>query len=543
MGAQRGERPRRGPRVIARRDPPRNLGAGRGICYSMTVFSRLRRCLHEHACAAGVLLLISLCGIVVPQRGVAAPEVTVHIDAASLLGPSTVEDFLGATGLSPAAYRRRDPVIKAWNDAGMRHLRGLANTYYIKVSRAPGGRLKYDFSLFDGDLSMGLRLLKLSVGPDTLDIAIYGTPRLLSPRPRSKHYAEYAPARWREWKAYIRNVATHVVTKWAITGARYELWNEPEDKKFYWKGYPGDDDRQRLARYVRLYVATHRALTSVDPSAQLLAPASANANSAGFGAPWGLAEFVYAVATFNERHPNNPVPIRNLDWHEYGWPPIDSGLTAGQDFSVGIDFVDSVVSAVGVGSSTFPAWPRYYITEYSDGLEPLPNLQRAAYAARNMIRELHPATRRLAHIYLYTFHGDYGLPGVAAYATHRDGRACRRPLFALLEMMSAITTGDYAAASAPAPLATIATVDDASSVTGVVTNYSPEFVDAEMTFTNLPFATSIVNRNLKLIDENHSNDCGGLEQGATEQLNAEGAAVTTGVTLGPYATAQITLTP
>jgi hypothetical protein len=221
---------------------------------------------------------------------------------------------------------------------------------------------------------------------------------------------------------------------------------------------------------------------------------------------------------------------------------VVEGSESSEDFSVGIEFVDSVVSAVGVPSPTFPEWPRYYITEYSDGLEYVSNLQRTAYAARNIIRELHPATRRLAHIYLYTFHGDYGLPGVAAFAVRRNGTECRRPLFAMLQTMNAMTSGEYAAATAPEPLSAMATVD-ATSVTAVVTNYSAEVVDADVTFTNLPFATSNVNQNLKLIDDSHSNDCHGLEDGTTEPASVEGATVTSSVSLGPYATAQITLSP
>jgi hypothetical protein len=471
----------------------------------------------------------------------AGPPVSVQVDAAALLGPSAVGDFLGGLGVFPSSHvSADDPVVRAWNDAGMRNLRGLGGTWAIEVRRGKNGRLRYDFAIFDADESAALNLFNVEVSNDSLDVAIWGTPRPLSSMPRAKQYAEYAPARWAQWNAYMRRVARHVVNRWGITGARYELWTHPEDGKYLWKGRPGDDDQQRLARYVKLYIATHRALTSVDPAAELLAPASAAANLAAFGAPWGLAEFVQSVKAFNDAHPDKTVPIHNLAWHEFGWSASEEGFGSGQDFSVGIDFIDSVVATIGVPSPTFPEWPRYYITEYSDGIEPAPNLRRAAYAARNMIRELAPTTRRLAHIHLYAF---YGFGSVAAYALRPDGSECRRPLFAVLEMMNAMTSGDYAATFASEPLAAMATVDGTNRVTVTVNNYSPQQVDAELVVTNLPFTSETLVQNVRQVDNAHSNDCLGLEQGATEQFGPQQGTATTSLTLTPYATVQLTLTP
>lgn len=494
---------------------------------------------------------------------------TVTVDAATALGPSAARDLLGVNWVG--AGEDEPNLSTDWaRRAGLKYHRASAD--YVGVTRMPqctgikGQCLEFDFSPLEAAIS---RQLKLPTFPMLMGFT--QIPKALSSRPNKaeplNHSSHYSPMHWEEWAEYVRRTVRHLVDRWSLKGLYYEVWNEPEDHTYFWKGTLGEKDLVRayhsatrtdywkiasgkpetLPEYIKLYATTAKAIKEGDPTAQVGGPASSHWDNLRHTTDppeyklWGLPEFLRALKKY-EDSTGQDVPLDFIVWHDYCW--------ASTRISDGADFIDGLVAELG-----FSPKPAYIISEWNRewgfacGHYTL--LQHASHAAYNLIRELDPERRRLAQMYWFAFDLDGSCPNTAlttgtvsqrVLAQHSAAPAaeCRRPAYAVFEMIKTMQSGEYLRTTADDPLVALA-VRDRRTITATVNNNTDSEVQTILRFANLPAANKSARSTIRRIDESHSSNCRGLEQGVSRVVRVQQNTAEVELTLRPYATTQISL--
>ncbi len=438
-----------------------------------------------------------------------------------------------------------DPLHEAWKRAGFLYPRWpflSAETSWGKQSDASRSMvLDLDAvdALLDGCSEMGIvPLFSFSAMPDELsanpdaEVGDFDGP------------SHYAPADYREWEEYVSRVVGRVVERGYAAGY-YEVWNEPEDYKYFWKGRPGSTDT--LADYVELYAHTARAIKLADPTAKVGGPVCAHWDSvtvAREGKTWGLPQFLRAMAQYRKERPAESVPLDFIDWHDYSF--------ATAALSDGVDFVDSVLAEVG-----WPERPEYLITEWNRHLEypynkekTISRGQRAAHAAWNVIREVNSDVRRIARLYWYVLEGGWDRTDVPLVdgpprarlrpkdnATYTYGLS---PTFAVFEMLRDVDRGERLRVTAQEPLVALATIDG-GVLRLMVTNNTPERCSASIDLQHVPGPLRESSCRIQLVDDQHSADGRGLGEGQETRWQVGRGMSSVEMGLAAYATALVTL--
>jgi len=130
------------------------------------------------------------------------------------------------------------------------------------------------------------------------------------------------------------------------------------------------------------------------------------------------------------------------------------------------------------------------------------------------------------------------IPAVTTY--------CKRPKYAVFEMLKSMMPGRFIRLARPARsmVEGIAVRDDTQKrVMAMLVNRGDKPQEVTVTFSNLPFAGNSLIRTIRQIDATHSADCKGLEKGERGRLEATQKSATVTLQLPEFSIAQATLTP
>ncbi len=431
----------------------------------------------------------------------------VQVDAGETLGSADLGGLLGVCVWN-LPTELDDPIYQAWKRAGFTYPRWPFLSAEVSWRQESDGRrsmvLNLDplDALLDGCRKTGIvPLFSFSDIPDAL-----------SSKPDAEAGdldgpSHYAPADYEDWQAYVSRIVGRVVER-GYAGGYYEVWNEPEDFKYCWKGRP--DSTDTLADYIELYVHTARGIKMADPSARVGGPVCAHWDSVTVSEgkhDWGLPEFVRGLAEHRREHPEEGIPLDFLDWHDYSF--------ATTVLSDGVDLVERALAEAG-----WPGRPEYLITEWNRTLEGQVSPQcRASHAAWNVIREAAPEGRRIARLYWYVLDGGWDTALVdgppRARLAPSNGVSYTyglSPSFAVFEMLGNMNRGAYVRVKAEDPLVALATADEAG-LRLLVNNNTPDEHATLVELVNLPGHVGGGLCRIQRVDAEHSSDGGGLEEG------------------------------
>jgi len=375
--------------------------------------------------------------------------------------------------------------------------------------------------------------------------SIFGVPQHLSSnpgadKPNEDHYSQYAPTDYALWERHIEAGVRHMVERWGCKGAWYEVWNEPEDYVWYWKGRPGSDDV--LRDYIELYVHTARAITRVDPTAKVGGPATAHWDSAAGGAhTWGLPQFLRAFAEYRKAHPGENVPLDFIAWHDYTW------ISHCPNLLDGVAFVDRVLDGLG-----WKDRPEYWITEWNLGFaqwaEKHSPQEFASHVGFNLIVQSNARSRRLSRMCFYVFDSDDNpkTPLISGYArrggpTQQSGEILLQPSGAVFQMLNQLNQGELVSCEASSPLVAVAT-RTGDRIRVMVNNNTPEPCEIKLLVEGIGKAKRKLPCQVQRVDEKHSSDGRGLEEGESLPLQTIGGAAELSLTLPAHSTVMAGLT-
>lgn len=479
----------------------------------------------------------------------AAQSLPVLIDAGADQGESGVLELIGVNIPVIDNYEStNNPTVKAWHDLGLKTHRGVfffdsLPENAIKVIRDASGAIRLDFTGFDAVVS-DMRNMFLA---ETMFTVAY-MPKELSSLPGTDTSHTYAPRDYNEWYQVVYTIVQHIVHRFGLKGASYEVWNEPDDAKTYWRGLPeSKTGKDRLNDYLVLYAWTATAIKAADPTAKVGGPSTAhyNGTAAGFDYAWGLRDFLKALRGFNASvAAEKQLPLDFITWHDYAW--------TSSKISDGADFVKSVTSQLD-----FAKEAPYFVTEWNrDGGADCGRFTRqqiASHAAYNLVREASVQDRRFQGLYWYGLDFDSGcLNSALITSKHPENEPldripygsphCQRPAFAVYEMLSAMADGKKITALASEPLEAFAT-KGATEVIAVISNNSETLLEAAVKFNNLPFGNQMLKTKIRRMDKTHSTGCGGLEEGAVYSGEPVDRSLTVKVLLPESSAVQLILSP
>lgn len=469
----------------------------------------------------------------------AAQSLPILIDAGSDQGDSHVLELIGVNIPLIGDYdSMNDPAIKAWHDLRLKNHRGIFffdshPEDAIKVIRDAGGAIRLDFTGFDAVVS-DMRNMFIA---DTMFTVAY-MPKELSSSPDAdgELYSAYAPRDYNEWYQVVYTIVQHIVHRFGLKGAYYEVWNEPDDAKSYWRGLPkSETGKDRLNDYLVLYAWTATAIKAADPTAKVGGPSTAhyNGTAAGFDYAWGLRDFLTAVRDFNGGVAvDKQLPLDFITWHDYAW--------ANSKLSDGADFVKSVTTQLD-----FAKEAPYFVTEWNrssgESCGQFTRQQIASHAAYNLVRETSAQDRHFQGLYWYGLDSDNGCVD-SALMSPLPSPGCHRPAFAVYEMLSAMTGGKKITTLASEPLEAFAT-KEVGKVMAVISNNSETLTEAAVKFNNLPWGNQTLKTRIRRMDKTHSIGCAGLEDGGIYSGETVDNSLTVKVLLPEYSAVQLILSP
>lgn len=287
--------------------------------------------------------------------------VSLGVDAADVLEPSTVQDFVAFQG-GPlwmfGSDRWEDPAFEKLVLPAWRALRPLPPALFlfqgapstspfpgaISVTRGPGGGgpggdLSLYFGALDAQVDFYRRTLAAEGAAGRQWQLFVGTiPQALSSMPRDDPdfdvAAEYCnPADPREWMFVVSEAVRHVREELGIVGARYWLAWENETYS-QWRGRNRPDwhrieDREEKRRVQQLLLEdlldlvrdSYFAVLAGDPDASTGAPSTASYTERDYpDGLWGLETFLRRLAERNAKARatgGDPVLLHELVWQGY----------------------------------------------------------------------------------------------------------------------------------------------------------------------------------------------------------------------------------
>lgn len=486
------------------------------------------------------------------KRTTRAARSQVVVACANRLGEAApIADFLGAGGgLYYMSKKADDPVVKAWRDAGMRHLTfETLHTEdpldrWITVKREKNA-IQVDFTDYDGYLKSYREYLQVQPF-----VYLGGMPRALSSLPNDPHYEVRMPRDLNEWTAFVIQIVTHNVAL-GLRGLFYGAPGEPD--------YAGADygtwlyradapASTQLPNSIALYAATYRGVKAADPTAKVGGPATMNWQETKWTRrpPFVLADWIRALAQFNRQAGENAVKLDYISWQDYAW--------SSQRLSDGADAVSKFLSNNGfdphtpkvLGGSGWGSWSSDYL---DNSWQPH---QRASHAAYNIIREFKdPQQRKFALALYFPFYykdewrsPDEYITEVALVRITEQGNLRLTPIYAVFQMANAMRHGEIVQTTAPAPLEAMAVRwDDAQGVLIMINNHTAKAATFEVVIRDAPLPNGAAVRSIQRIDANNSIDGDGLQNARWDSVTVSAGATMFPLTLDPYATLHIALYP
>jgi len=463
----------------------------------------------------------------------------VVVNAAEKQGAADLEGLMGMCMFGPDMDVNSN-WHKAWHEVGLKYLRGPS----LDFPRKKNTEGELDFSGLDEVLQV-----IQTMGAVPL-FGFCSTPHYLSSNPEAQtaedHYSHYAPKDYALWEQVIEATIHHIIEKWGYKGACYEVWNEPEDYKSYFKGKPGSTGIDLLADYTELYVHTAKAVKRADPAATIGGPATAHWDSAAGGAhAWGLPQFLRALYEYNQAHPNDQAALDYIDWHDYTW------ISHCPNLMDGVRFVDEILGEIGWQKER----PEYWITEWNLGFgeygDPYPAAQYVAHAASNFLENANPLTRRISRLYYYLFDSDPN-PKVALIsgwvpshfkkpeAPEPTGKILLQPRAAVFQMANALNHGALVRCETNWPV-TAAATQEGNTLRVMVSNYDAEPCKIELALKGIAKTDGELQCCIQRVDETHSSDGKGLEKGESSKVKTTGGAATLPLDMPAYGAVLVTV--
>jgi len=486
-----------------------------------------------------VFLVSMVCASLMEAAGAEKKRVVVRADESE--GPANLEFLLGVCMCGPE-HNTSHPWHKAWKSIGLKHVRGPSLDFAPKITTEGGSAsdLEFDFSALDESM----RVFR-EMGAENL-LTFSGTPQYLSSNPDAEkmnegHFSQYAPRDHALWERHVAAAVRHMVEKWNCRGACYEVWNEPEDFEYYWKGTPGSADT--LLDYVTLYVHTAKAVKRADPTAKIGGPATAHWDSATGGAhAWGLPQFLRAFTKYRETHPAENIPLDFIIWHDYTWISHCPSLLDG------VAFVDKTLDELG-----WKERPEYWITEWNlafgEWAEKHSLLEFSSHIAANILEQANARSRRLSRMYFYVFDYDDNpkTPLISGWARAQPGKSAEQsgeiqlqPSAAVFQMVNELNHGELVPCEASLPL-TAAATQEGERLRVMMNNYSPEPCKTELVLEGIGKTDGALQCHVQRVDEERSSDGKGLERGESRQLGTIGGSATLPLDMSGFSTVLVVL--
>ncbi len=477
-----------------------------------------------------------------PQPMYKRHEVTVNADR--VLGRADgIRDFFSAGGaLYYATNNSDDPAVQAWRDLGFGlisfetlHLENAMERWVI-VSAGPNG-VEVDFTDYD-------RYLRSYLGNLAAKPFVYlgNIPRALSSCPQDDLYFACPPKDMALWANFVKQVVQRNVRKFGLKGLYYAVPGQP-DHPDSWKG--------SLKEHVELYAATYRAVKTADPFAKVGGPSTMSWKKTEWTdeAPFYLEDWIAALAAYNAAQP--PPDRADLDyisWQDYGW--------TGQGIRDGADAVSGYLKKYGfrpdipkfLAGSGWGSWSSNYMEAG------MPVWRRASHILENLAQEFkNPADRKIARAFYYSFYfNDAWLTpentkemelqrSTAMVVIPLQGRYRLTPAYAAFQMAKNMISGQVVETVAEEPFQAMAVWDESrESLVVTLTNTSNEKRVAEIKVNALPPGSPDRVWRMQSIDEFHSIDGWGLEEGFDFNPQIAPDSAFAAMLFRPYGSLQIT---
>jgi hypothetical protein len=428
----------------------------------------------------------------------------------------------------------------------------------IQVSRGSDGKLNLDFSKFDSHINF----MRDTLGCKSIDFTVQTMPRVLAPASVAKtpRYMSYAPENYAEWRDIVTRSVKHIRNDLKMPGASYATWGEPES----WYGWFGHYDKHWklgdegvIDDYIEMYVETWQAVKAGDPEARVGGPTTMTVRTLKeLGVPWAVEEFLAKLQKYNRNHPDSAVTLDELHYQGYNWDLRDT-------LDVEINLAVDLLKKYGFPENTplvLLGWNLDW-TRKPTGNSPQ---KRASFLAGNLMRELAPAyrQRKLARAYIWPFDGDMGSPNQMSLVylpapEHKfDGASGtddpyvdpeikeykKMPAHAALVILSRMQDDDdiISARADTSCVWSLATVSN-KGLKLMMTNYSKDTIDVVPRLINYELAGKKVTMVVQRVDEKHSSDGKGLEEGETISIRISPNGELPLFRLSPYAIIGINL--
>lgn len=470
----------------------------------------------------------------------------VNADAAQILRPAAeMKDFFGSGGaLYYITGNFDDPVVQAWRNLGFNQV--TFETLHVEepmdrwLQVSVDGENEVQIDFLDYDRHIRSYLENLNARPF---VYLGNVPRALSSKPDAPDYAVYMPKNLKLWESFIKKIVQHNVRKFRMKGLNYGVLGEP-DHPDSWKGSGSVDPAKTLAEHIELYAATYRAVKAADPSAKVGGPAAMSWKKTEFtpAAAFYLKDWIQALADYNKKA-KSKAGLDFISWQDYGW--------AGGNIGEGADAVSGYLKENGFDPATpkmlagsgWGSWASNYLDKKQTPVE------RAAHVARNFIDEFGGSAARKFHQALYYsfYFNDYWMTpeteadlkmqrSVSLVIIPKERQFQLTPVYAAFQMMHEMMGGQVTLASAEKPLSAMSVWDQEKGKFYLLfASSSEKTVIADVAIENFPVAQPVETR-MRSIDEFHSVDGYGLEEGFVLDLLKSGPRSEVSILVKPYAT-------
>ncbi len=464
---------------------------------------------------------------------------------------SGIRDFFASGG--PLYYISNnvdDPVVQAWRDLGFNeitfetlHLESSVDRW-IRVEVDKEGVVQIDFS--DYDRYLRTYLSNLGAKPF---VYLGNIPRALSLRPEDPAYQTFQPKDWGQWQEFVKKIVMHNVRKFGLKGLDYGVLGEPDHPES-WQGSGSGDPEKTLREHIELYAMTYRAVKAVDPAARVGGPATLSWKKTEWTeeASFFLEDWIHALGEFNKKEsPGRRAGLDYVSWQDYGW--------AGENIREGADAVKAWLEKNGfdpetpkmLGGSGWGSWSANYMEESQTAY------QRSSHVISNLISEFRdPNDRKISRALYYSFYfNEYWInpenrremkmqQSVALVNIPVKGRYQLTAMYAAFQMAKELSSGQVLETKAEKPLEAMAVWDAARErLTVTVNNPSPEKAVAEIRVDDIPGQDPERVWTMKSIDEFHSIDGYGLEEGFELHPLVEGNMASVAILMRPYGVLQM----
>lgn len=473
-------------------------------------------------------------------------------DASRFLRPaSEMRDFFGSGG--PLYYiigNYDDPVAQSWRDLGFQQITFEAlhiedpMDRWVDVKIDKKGEVQVDF--LDYDRYLRGYLENLNARPF---VYLGNIPRALSSKPNEADYSVYAPKSLRKWEAFVRKIVQRNVQKFRLKGLNYGVLGEP-DHPDSWKGSGSGNPAKTLEEHIELYAATYRAVKSVDPSAKVGGPSAMSWKKTAStpAAAFELKDWVRALADYNRKEKTgNKAGLDFISWQDYGW--AEGGLQAGAKAVSGFlkeNGFDAATPKMLAGSG-WGSWAGDYLKTDR------PDYAQAQAVTRAFIDEFGSPEPRQFHQALYHsfYFNDYwmtpetekdfqGQRSISLVVIPKESRFRLSPSYAAFQMIHEMLGGQITASSGQGPLSVMSGWDEVKGKFYLLfASTSAKTVVADVVINSFP-VDAPVRSLMRTIDEFHSVDGYGLEDGFEIDLIKGAPSAEVSILVKPYAVVLLT---